>query len=585
MIHEGGSAVAEFNRPPVTLEKPLLGKSLPLFVETAFPSGEFDDHEAQDECGVFGVWAPGEPVGTITYIAGIMQEHRGLSATGIGYRDPRSQEMVVLKGLGRVMHALPEMWPVEGKTIAEAIGSDMALLHNRYSTQPDDSVEMAHPHIGKRTGVTVIVNGNLEGIKSIAAQRGLELPEDTTDSYDLTQLIDQALAENGEIESALKDAFKDVRGAYCVVMAYGNTIVGYMDAWGVHPLKLATFNGGKHAAIASEAVAFAGIDHELTVRDFNPGEAVIINSDGVRSVQIMQPQKKQRCIIESVYTAAPHEVTFGAHNAMARYNMGKKLAHVAPVKADLVIPVPSSGIPAAKGYSVESGIPYKEILRKRSGATRTFILRGPARDKMLDSKFEIDEEALNYPELKVIKAEINELVRLGDLSESQRDSLNALIDAQALLGLILVVVDDSAIKGNTIRKLNRALKAAGAKEVHWRLAAMPTTHPCNQGLDTGNPHELLALKETPEGLVVRTNEEMAAALSTDEASVDSIAFNKFADVESAIDEARVDPHTPSLLGTFCQGCAHGVYEIKIPASVAKERRRRAARVLAAATQA
>ena len=498
----------------------MLHEGMPVVVDSI---AAFEHDKPHDECGVFGIYAPGMPVGQMAFFGTIAQEHRGASGSGISYYNPADGKMVLYKGLGKVREAVPEMLPVDGVTLAEKAGSHLALGQNRYSTDPSNDVAATQPFPLLRTGGMVVNNGNVESLASLAAEYGISPNTAPSDSGLVADIFDKRLFELGDMKAALSEVLPKVRGAYCLVIAYKGSLIGVRDPQGVHPLSLGTFRDGKGGVIASETTAFAGFGlAENDIRDIQPGEAVIIGEHGIESFQFADPVPAAHCLFEHIYFGDEGSVLNGSHNRGARYIMGRLLAGVVPVEADMVVGVPNSGLPFAEGYADASGIPLVAAIRKNPRVSRTFILRGEERDAALARKFDIDEGAV--------------------------------------AGQRLVVVDDSTIKGNTPRSFAGRLWDAGAVELHFRFGAPPYVSPCNLGMDTCDPSELVAMD--------RSNDEIAAALNAT-----SVAFNSFAAVEGAINSARTSPTTPSLLGKFCRGCTMGEYPITVPESLQIDQRR------------
>ena len=476
--------------------------------EEALPncSAPFEVDKPADECGVFGIIAfNGQPVGVIAYGAALAQKHRGASATGMAYHDPIESHTVIEKGLGGPMEAIPSLAPRDGLTPADIVKSPLAIVQNRYSTDPNDDIRGAQPFRGSNTGLIIAHNGHFQGLAPVAAKYGVDISRAPSDSGAWTTIIDEHLAKTGDIRATLKELLPQVGGAYCLTLAYGGALIGVRDPQGVHPLVMGTFPNNGGAVFASEAVAFKGLDLE-TIRDVAPGEAVIVDKNGIDSFRFADPAP-EHCLYESVYTSHEDGVTNGSSNRRARENMGRYLADVLPVDADIVVGVPDSGIPVAKGYADASGCPESPAITKNHHqAPRTFLLRGEERDRALAMKFSID--------------------------------------ADAVRGQRLVVVDDSSIKGNVSRQIVRQLREAGASEIHLRFAGPRYESPCPRGMDTSVIDELVAHG--------RTDAEIAEILGAD-----SVAFNSFDTVEKSIDEARIDPRSASLIGKHCSMCVLG----------------------------
>ena len=509
MLKEGMPAGTElFHQQPAALSPELLEKQ------------EID--KPQDECGVFGIYAPGEDIGMIGLIGNIMQEHRGRSAAGISFNHPTEHRMVTHKGLGRMIEAVPELMPQHGLMPLDLLKPDSLIAQTRYNTAPSNAVEAAQPFDNEHLGgnepeFALAMNGNIEGLDVLARRFRIDVAEAPSDTAKLAKIIVERLAVHDDIKDTLKEVLPRVRGSYCLTIDYKGSMIGVRDPWGVHPLSLAVFPNGKHAAVASEDVGFRGYEFDKeNIRDIAPGEAVIVNENGIESFQAVRPRQVLHCLYEHIYIADKDSTVNGSYTYEARKNMGRRLveAQTEPIKATMVVPVPDSAVPVAEGISEASGIPLVAAIKKNPNAGRTFILRGEARKKALAEKFEIDVEALE--------------------------------------GEDVLLAEDSTIKGNTVRQVVEQLEEAGVRSITLFLAGPRYESICNLGLDTSEMSELIAQKE-------RSNEEIAKLLR-----VKAVYFNSFEDTERAIDDARADPKSASLIGKFCRGCSFGEYPIKTP---------------------
>ncbi|MDB5170360.1 MAG: amidophosphoribosyltransferase [Candidatus Saccharibacteria bacterium] len=537
--------------------KPVEANSIAVFEQ---PHAQPEIDKPQDECGVFAMSAPDDfPAGAVAWKAGVLQEHRGHSGSGMAFINPDTSKVVLAKGLGRLSEAIPGMMPINGMTPADSVKARKIMVQNRYSTAPSNRVEGSQPFL--RDKLTIAMNGHLDndpvkGIDALALQCEIDPNSAETDSDLLAMIMSKSLREaekraGGELSTSqlgreMSSVLAKVNGSYCLTMFYDGKTIGARDPWGVHPLSLGTFPGGKRGVIASETVALKPIQEIMpleSVRDFKAGELVIIDDDeGIKSYRIPRKPISLQCIFEQVYTSAEESVVNGSHVRTARYNMGKFLAEVDPVDdADMVIGVPSTGLPMAEGYSEVSGLPKVDAITKQPNAPRTFHLRGEERKKALKEKF--------------------------------------IIDSEAIKGKSIVVVDDSTIKGNTARQLIQQLRDAGASEVHFRFASPPYISPCNLGMDTSDINELVARG--------RSNQEIAKELGADsvayntfEAIVDSIddaRVNTLEAIVDSIDDARVNTLVESAAGKLCKACTAGEYALIVPAQVTEERRLEAAR--------
>ncbi len=461
-----------------------------------------NDKGPQDACGVFGVWAPGEQVGKLTYFGIYALQHRGQEAAGIAVSDGSS--LVVYKDLGLVSQIFDE-------ATLNTLQGHIAVGHTRYSTTGSVTWENAQPSFRTTpagTGLALGHNGNLVNTVELAAEAatlgiGAGMGA-TTDSELLTAML--AAYPDLSVEQAAMEVLPKLRGAFSLVFMDEHTLYAARDAQGVRPLVLGRLERGW--VITSETAALDIVGASF-VREIEPGELVAIDEDGLRSQHFANADPKG-CIFEYVYLARPDTTIAGRSVHSTRVAVGRRLAKEHPVDADLVIPVPESGTPAAIGYAEESGIPYGLGLVKNSYVGRTFI----------------------QPSQTIRQLGI-------------RLKLNPLRDV--IRGKRLVVVDDSIVRGNTQRALVRMLREAGALEVHVRIAAPPVKWPCFYGIDFASKAELIA-----SGL---DNEGIRAALGAD-----SLGYISLDGLVAASEQPK---------SRLCRACFDGVYPIEIPDVVGK----------------
>ncbi|MGH3759805.1 amidophosphoribosyltransferase [Actinophytocola sp.] len=404
--------------------------------------------EPREECGVFGVWAKGEEVAKLTYFGLYALQHRGQEAAGISVSDGR--QIVVFKDLGLVSQVFDE------QTLSSLRGY-IAVGHCRYSTTGSTTWENAQPTFRNTAvggGLSLGHNGNLVNTAELldrARAAGIRTNNGaTTDSDLLCGLLAAEAADRG-IEQAALDLLPGVRGAFCLVFADETTLYAARDAHGVRPLVLGRLERGWVVASETAALDIVGASF---VREVEPGELLAIDQNGLRSARFANPEPKG-CLFEYVYLARP-DTTIGGRSVHAtRVEIGRRLAVESPADADLVIPVPESGTPAAIGYAQGSDIPYGSGLVKNAYVGRTFI----------------------QPSQTIRQLGI-------------RLKLNPLKDV--IRGKRLVVVDDSIVRGNTQRALVRMLRESGAVEVHVRIASPPVRWPCFYGIDFASRAELIA---------------------------------------------------------------------------------------------
>ena len=451
----------------------------------------------QDACGVFGVWAPEEEVAKLTYFGLFALQHRGQEAAGIAVSD--GSGVVVYKDLGLVSQVFDE------PTLASLRGH-LAIGHTRYSTTGGSNWENAQPTIRATTAGTTIAlahNGNLVNTAALArevAERGLEPDSATSDTALVTALL--ASRPDLSIEAAALEVLPTLRGAFSFVFMDEHTLYAARDAQGVRPLVLGRMERGWVVASETAALDIVGASF---VREVEPGEFIAVDEHGLRSSRWAPPEPKG-CLFEYVYLARPDTTISGRNIYAARVEVGRKLAKEHPVEADLVIPVPESGTPAAIGYAEASGIPYSAGLMKNAYVGRTFI----------------------QPSQTIRQLGIR--LKLNPLREVVR-------------GKRLVVVDDSIVRGNTQRALVRMLREAGALEVHVRISSPPVKWPCFYGIDFATRAELVA-----NGLEIDGIRRSIGADSLGYVSLDGLV------------SATEQPKT-----RLCMACFDGQYPIELPA--------------------
>ncbi|MEV2274664.1 amidophosphoribosyltransferase [Nocardiopsis sp. NPDC049922] len=454
----------------------------------------------QDACGVFGVWAPGEEVSKLTYFGLYALQHRGQESAGIALSD--GERIVVYKDMGLVSQVFNE-------ATLESLRGHLAIGHCRYSTTGSPVWENAQPtfYSAREGGLALGHNGNLINTPELAAMLPDSRRGATTDTEVLTNLLaDHARADaERTMEDAALDLLPKVRGAFSLVFMDENTLYAARDPQGIRPFVLGRLGESSNAGgwvVASETAALDIVGATL-VREIEPGELLTIDERGVRSRRFA-PARRKGCLFEYVYLARPDTVIAGRNVNSTRVEVGRRLAKEHPVEADLVIPVPESGTPAAVGYAEASGIPFAQGLVKNSYVGRTFIQPSQT------------------------------LRQLGI-----RLKLNPL--REVIEGRRLVVVDDSIVRGNTQRALVRMLRDAGAAEVHVRISSPPVLWPCYYGVDFATRAELIA-----------------ANLSVDEIA-ESVGADSLAYVD--LDELVAASEVPK--NQLCRACFDGVYPIEV----------------------
>ncbi|MDN5757715.1 MAG: amidophosphoribosyltransferase [Tomitella sp.] len=476
----------------------------------------------REECGVFGVWAPGEDVAKLTYYGLYALQHRGQEAAGIAVGD--GSQILVFKDLGLVSQVFDE------QTLGSMHGH-IAVGHARYSTTGAATWENAQPIFrttAAGTGIALGHNGNLVNTADLAAEaseKGLRsrrrgTGNGTSDSDLVGALLAHAAADS-TIEQAAAELLPRLRGAFCLTFMDEQTLYAARDPHGVRPLCLGRLDRGWVVASETSALDIVGASY---VREIQPGELLAIDADGVRSTRFAEPTVKA-CVFEYVYLARPDSVIGGRSVHATRAEIGRRLAGECPVpEGELVIPVPESGTPAAIGYAQGSGISYGQGLVKNAYVGRTFI----------------------QPSQTIRQLGIR--LKLNPLREVIR-------------GKKLVVVDDSIVRGNTQRALVRMLREAGVAEVHVRIASPPVRWPCFYGIDFASPAELIA-NNTGAGdgdPAYANDEERVADL------VEGVRRSIGADSLGYISTAGMIASTEQPSSKLCAACFDGSYPIPLPA--------------------
>jgi amidophosphoribosyltransferase len=446
----------------------------------------------QDACGVFGVWAPGEEVAKLTYFGLYALQHRGQEAAGIAVSD--GSGVVVYKDLGLVAQVFDE------PTLASLRGH-VAIGHTRYSTTGGSTWENAQPTIqATDSGTTIALahNGNLVNTAELAA-RVASQDGSTNDTSLVTALL--AALPDLSVEAAAMQVLPILRGAFSFIFMDENTLYAARDPNGVRPLVLGRLERGW--VIASETAALDIVGASV-VREIEPGELVAVDEDGLRSQRFGVPDPKG-CLFEYVYLARPDTTISGRNVYATRVAIGRRLAQEHPIDADLVIPVPESGTPAAIGYAQESGIPYGSGLVKNGYVGRTFI----------------------QPSQTIRQLGIR--LKLNPLRETVR-------------GKRVVVVDDSIVRGNTQRAIVRMLRESGALEVHVRISSPPVKWPCFYGIDFATRAELVANGLDTEGI----RRSIGA---------DTLGYVSLQGLIAATEQPRT---------RLCRACFDGEYPIGLP---------------------
>ncbi|MBP2707539.1 amidophosphoribosyltransferase [Microbispora sp. RL4-1S] len=400
------------------------------------------DRAPQDACGVFGVWAPGEDVSKLTYYGLYALQHRGQESAGIAVSE--GSRILVYKDMGLVAQVFDE-------SILGTLRGHLAIGHCRYSTTGSSVWENAQPTLSSAdgNGLALAHNGNLINTARLSERLAPGATRATTDTEVLTALLAQDSSR--PVDDVAAELLPEVKGAYSLVWMNETTLFAARDPQGIRPLVLGRLERGWVVASETAALDIVGAS---VIREVEPGELLTIDERGVRSRRFALAEPKG-CLFEYVYLARPDTTIAGRGVQSTRVEVGRVLAREHPVDADLVIPTPESGTPAAIGYAEQSGIPYGQGLVKNSYVGRTFI----------------------QPSQTIRQLGIR--LKLNPLRE-------------VIQGKRLVVVDDSIVRGNTQRAIVKMLREAGATEVHVRISSPPVAWPCFYGIDFATRAELIA---------------------------------------------------------------------------------------------
>lgn len=453
----------------------------------------FDQDKFHDECGIFGVYGCPEAA-NLTYLGLYALQHRGQESAGIV--STSNGEFYAEVAMGLVADIFNE------KKL-RALKGNISIGHNRYSTTGSSLLKNAQPFIMHHSKGTLAVahNGNLVNVQKL--KEGIEKKGaifiSTSDTEIICHLI--AMSQEKKLEDRVAWALQQVKGAYSIIVMSEDEIIGVRDPNGFRPLVL-----GKHGdgyILASETCALDLIEATF-LREIQPGEMVVINGDSLKSYFPFAKVNPSFCIFEFIYFARPDSNIFGHNVYEIRRQLGVELAHESPVEADIVIPVPDSGVPAALGFAEASNIPFEMGLIRNHYIGRTFI--------------EPQNAIRNFG----VKIKLNPVRKF-------------------IQGKRVVIIDDSIVRGTTCRKIIAMIRQCGAKEVHLRISSPPTQFPCFYGIDTPTQKELIASEKTINRINNYLNSDSLAYLSLD-------GLLKC-----------VNPHSDK----FCTACFSGIYPIEI----------------------
>lgn len=454
----------------------------------------YADDRFHDECGVFGIFGHPEAA-NLTYLGLYALQHRGQESAGIVASS--GTDLNVHRAMGEVEEIF------QPRVLAKLKGAS-AIGHTRYSTAGDKALLNAQPIMidCNKGKIAVAHNGNLTN--ALEHRRRLEhrgsIFQTNSDTEVIVHLIARSSARN--FSAALGDALNQVEGAYSLLVLTPDEMYAVRDPRGFRPLalgKVMTVDGSEAWAVASETCAFDLMNAEY-LRDVEPGEMLRISRSGIESIRFSAPKPHQFCIFEHVYFSRPDSTVFGRSVNESREMLGRLLAREHPAQADMVVPIPDSGVPAAIGYSLESKIPFRMGLIRNHYIGRTFI--------------EPSQAIRNFG----VKLKLNPVRNLLD-------------------GKRVVLVDDSIVRGTTSRKLVRLMREAGAKEVHMRISCPPTISPCYYGVDTPTKEELIASSYSPEQICKYLG-------------ADSLGYLSLTGLRQAVNDEK---------GEFCTSCYTGVY--------------------------
>jgi len=458
------------------------------------------DEGPREECGVFGIYGTTD-ASTHTMLGLHALQHRGQEATGIVSFD--GQRFHRHRGVGEVGEVLND------EAVLDRLKGHAAIGHNRYATTGEGAVHNIQPLFAEFAfgGFAIAHNGNLTNARTLHDRlvSAGSLFQSTTDTEVIVHLIARSVRET--LVERLIDALHQIEGAFSLVALSQKKLIGVRDALGIRPLVLGKL--GEVYILASETCAFDIIGAEY-VRDVEPGELVVIDETGLTSHFPFPNHQSRFCIFEYIYFARPDSMVEGASVYEARKRIGGQLAvesHPAE-GADIVVPVPDSGVPAAIGYAAAAGIPFEYGIIRNHYVGRTFI-----------------EPTANIRNLGV---------------KLKHNPNRAMVQ-----GKRIILVDDSIVRGTTSRKIVEMMRQAGAKEIHMRISSPPTAHPCFYGIDTPERKDLMAARLDMQGMA-------------EEIGVDSLAFISIDGLYRAMGLNGRDPNRPA----FCDACFTGDYPTK-----------------------
>ena len=448
----------------------------------------------REECGVFGIYGHTEAA-NLAYLGIYAMQHRGQESAGIAASD--GHQIRVSKAMGHVAD-------VFNAQVLSKLPGPMAISHVRYSTAGESRLANAQPFVidCAHGQIAICHNGNLVNARELRDDLVREGSIFQTSSDTEVVLHLYAKSRAGSVEQAIVDSVSQVRGAFSFVMLTEDRLVAVRDPHGFRPLALGRL--GEAWVVCSETCALDLIGATY-VRDVEPGEVLVVSGSGLKSYKPFPPSRLAHCVFEHVYFARPDSYVFGQSVNEVRTDLGRELAREAPVDADVIVPIPDSGVCAAVGYAEESGIPMRMGLIRNHYVGRTFIQ---------------PQQSIRHFGVRV------KLNPVRSILEGKR----------------VVLVDDSIVRGTTSRKIVRMVKAAGAREVHMRISCPPTISPCFYGVDTPQRSELIA--------ATHTQEEIRKYLDAE-----SLSYLSLEGLLKAVGNGR---------HSYCTSCYTGIYPVSFP---------------------
>lgn len=444
----------------------------------------------KEYCGIFGVYGHAEAA-NLTYLGLYALQHRGQESAGIVSSD------------GGILHVHRDMGLVAdifSEEMLKKLKGKMSIGHVRYSTSGISEKINAQPLVFRysRGGIAIAHNGNLVNAGEVreALETQGKIFQSTSDTEVIIHLM--AMSQKPALTDRIIEALKQIRGAYSLLFLSENEVIAARDPYGFRPLVLGCIDGAQ--VISSETCALDLIGAEY-LREIEPGELIVINEDSFHSFHIF-PDNRRSCVFELIYFARPDSIVFGREVYAVRKALGKQLAREYPVDADIVIPVPDSGMPAAIGYAEESGIPFEMGIIRNHYVGRTFI--------------EPEQSIRDFG----VKVKLSSLKRF-------------------IQGKRVIIVDDSIVRSTSGKKIITMLRNAGAKEIHFRISSPPITHPCFYGIDTPTRKELIAANYPVD--------EICRLITAD-----SLGYLTLGGLKSSVED---------LYGEFCYACFTGEYPI------------------------